>query len=441
MPLPGAFLNNMKALLGQEYEAFLHAMDEPAPVSIRVNPFKYSLHIESGRKVPWCSSGYYLPSRPSFTLDPLFHAGTYYVQEASSMFLESIFKFLFTGMRPLRLLDACAAPGGKSTHLISMMPPGSLLVSNEIISSRNSVLRQNLARWGSPDVIVTQNDPQSFALLEDHFDLVLADAPCSGEGLFRRDPSAAEEWSPQQVEKCSLRQSAILKHLSKCVKPGGYLVYSTCTFETGENELQVEKLLDSGEFESVVQLPVFPGIAVSETGCRFYPHRISGEGLFFAVLKRKETEVFGCKAVKNDFRRFQDPLTEGYLSDSRELVQIKKGERIHALSESVLKDLPLLAKHLLVRQAGVYMGDLKGRTFIPSAELALSTSISQEIPCAELGEKEAIQYLRGEPVYPQNAGKGWCLARFRGFNLGWMKILNARSNNYFPKGWRILNNP
>ncbi|MFM7078784.1 MAG: hypothetical protein ACKOYC_03220, partial [Bacteroidota bacterium] len=233
--LPDIFLQRMSQQLGADLQAFLDGFDAPVPVSVRLNPWKLLNAFNGSQPVPWCASGLYLKERISFTLDPLFHAGCYYVQEASSMFIEVAFKKYTKGNTPLRVLDLCSAPGGKSTHLMSLLAPGSLLVSNEPVPQRNSILRENLTKWGLDDVVVTQNDPKDFASLKHHFDVILVDAPCSGEGLFRKNHDTVIEWSESNLEMCSIRQQTILENVLPALKPNGLLIYSTCTYNEAEN--------------------------------------------------------------------------------------------------------------------------------------------------------------------------------------------------------------
>jgi 16S rRNA C967 or C1407 C5-methylase (RsmB/RsmF family) len=233
--LPIAFLDRMN-LEKEQLEAFLLALDAPTPTSIRLNTQKSCELFAFEESIPWTLSGKYLKERISFTLDPQFHAGCYYVQEASSMLLEEAFKQIFASNQHLTILDLCAAPGGKSTHLLNLASSDSILVANEVISSRNSTLQYNIAKWGNANCIVTQNKPADFSSFKKMFDLIVIDAPCSGEGMFRKDPNSINEWSIENVEICSARQTDILDSILPCLKDGGILIYSTCTYEQIEND-------------------------------------------------------------------------------------------------------------------------------------------------------------------------------------------------------------
>ena len=233
MNLPASFTEYTRALLGvEEYEKLVSALQQEPPVSIRLNRLKvHRLKVENALSVqpPWSSEGIYLDERLTFTFDPLFHAGCYYVQEASSMFVEQVLRQHVT--KPVVMLDLCAAPGGKSTHARSVLPEGSLLVANEVIRNRSQILAENLTKWGHPDVVVTNNDPADFSALPSFFDVILTDVPCSGEGMFRKDSVAVEEWSPENVEICWQRQRRIIADVWPSLKPGGILIYSTSTYK------------------------------------------------------------------------------------------------------------------------------------------------------------------------------------------------------------------
>ena len=280
--LPSAFTQRMHRLLQTETDRFLDVLQKAAPVSIRFNTAKLApagvrcSAWEGMRPVKWCPEGLYLDKRPLFTLDPYLHGGGYYVQEASSMFLSYILKQLLKG-EAVRVLDLCAAPGGKSTLLASQLPDGSLLVSNEVIRSRAVILKENLIKWGRDHVVITQNDPADFKKLNQAFDLILVDAPCSGEGMFRKDREAIEEWSEANLHLCRERQKRIISDIWDSLKPGGYFIYSTCTYNPEENERIVEWIQEKWGAESIKIEHPFPEITAAETplyGYRFYPHKV-----------------------------------------------------------------------------------------------------------------------------------------------------------------------
>lgn len=398
------------------------------------------------QRVPWTKGGYYLSARPSFTFDPQFHAGAYYVQEASSMFLEEALRQTIPSGIPLKALDLCAAPGGKSTLLQAALPAGSLLVSNEVIRPRAALLADNLSRWGTPDVVVTNNDPRDFSRLEQFFDVMVVDAPCSGSGLFRRDPEAVQEWSYDNVMLCSQRQQRILADALPALKPGGILIYSTCSYAREEDEQILDWLM---EHDNLVPLPLQLqpewNIVATESpvhkaaGYRFYPDKVKGEGLFIACF-RKEGEAVSPKKGKQKFTELPRKDAERilpWLRPGADVRMMAHDGEVLLLSPAVAEEIPLL-KQLYIRKAGVKAGQLSVKELIPDHQLALSTIISPELPGTELSLEDALHYLRRDDLRLSAPLKGWALMRFRGMNLGWAKILPNRVNNYYPKEMRIL---
>ncbi len=434
---PEAFLSRMKNILGNEFDAFVESLNQFSPTSVRANPFKHvaGLATNDGEEnIPWCEKGSYLKERPSFTFDPLFHAGTYYVQEASSMFIEQAWKQINPTNQHVRVLDMCAAPGGKSTHLLSLMSEESLLVSNEIIPNRNKILQQNIVKWGTENCIVTQNKPEDFASLENFFDVILIDAPCSGEGLFRKDKDAIDEWSERNVELCAIRQKEILQYAIACLKPGGFLIYSTCTFEEIENDNQIT---DCGLQITELEIPKF-GQVKTKHGYQFYPHKIKGEGFYIAVMQKEGSE-FGIQ--NSEFRiKTGNPSANNlqYLQQPEKFEKHIKNDMLFAIPQIHYSDFLFIEKQFYIRHAGIFMGTLKGKDFLPSHDLALSNYIKQDLPAVELNYDDAITYLRCETPKIKPEHRGWCLVKYQNQNLGWIKAMEGRFNNYFPKELRIL---
>jgi 16S rRNA C967 or C1407 C5-methylase (RsmB/RsmF family) len=303
---PAHFLNSLAHEPGFDSQNFAAAHQSSAsPTSIRINPFKPSA-VKTDSQVPWCPQGFYLDARPSFTFDPLFHAGAYYVQEASSMFIDHILKTIRPYKQdPIRVLDLCAAPGGKSTLLNSALQSSDLLVANEIIKTRVPILSDNLNRWGTSNTIVTNNDPKDFNAIHSFFDVILVDAPCSGSGMFRKDPAAMNEWSEGNVNLCHQRQQRILADVYPALKEDGYLIYSTCSYAHQENEDILDWLCAEFDLESI-RIPIYTEWGIVETesplqkawGYRFYPGKVKGEGLFAACL-RKKVSSGGVSNYKN----------------------------------------------------------------------------------------------------------------------------------------------
>lgn len=307
MHLPETFLNSLTGIKGFDKEAFekVHASGEQV-TSIRINPAKQSKIQNLNSKVLWSQYGYYLSQRPSFTFDPLFHAGCYYVQEASSMLLEQALAQTVDLSQPLRILDLCAAPGGKSTHIQSLISKNSLLVSNEVIRSRANVLKDNIIKWGCENVVVSNNDPKDFTKLENYFDVILVDAPCSGSGLFRKEPAAIEEWSKNNVQLCSQRQQRILADVWPALKKDGILIYSTCSYSKEEDEEIVKWVMDNF-FVEVRSLVVENswGIIESGGGYRCWPGKVKGEGFFIACFQKKKVRKSHQSKTGTDLNRQQ----------------------------------------------------------------------------------------------------------------------------------------
>ncbi|HRE96113.1 MAG TPA: RsmB/NOP family class I SAM-dependent RNA methyltransferase, partial [Flavobacteriales bacterium] len=276
----------------QQQKLLADALQETPPVSIRIHPLK-KFFPENEKQVSWCSLGYYLSERPVFTRDPLFHAGCYYPQEASSMFLYHVLSEILPE-NPVRILDLCAAPGGKTTLAATLLRENDLLIANEIERPRCSVLRENVLKYGDPRVYVTNNAPENFSALEGFFDIIIVDAPCSGEGMIRKDPRALEEWSETNVRTCTVRQHDILQKIWPALKEGGVLVYSTCTYNTDENEKQIENWISNHSAENIeLNVPDEWNITKTKAGdvsCyRFFPHKTRGEGFFLSALRKTET--------------------------------------------------------------------------------------------------------------------------------------------------------
>lgn len=437
---PPAFIDTVTAQLGEELPLFLQALEATAPVSVRLNPRKPTSLFQSNEKISWAASqGRYLLERPVFTLDPLLHAGAYYVQEASSMLLETVWHNLNVDNEPLQILDLCAAPGGKSTHLLSLMSNKSLLVSNEIIPNRNKILRENITKWGNPNVFVTQSEADKFSAALHFFDIVVVDAPCSGEGLFRKDKNAISEWSEKNVALCSVRQQTILENIVPAIVPGGYLIYSTCTYEPIENDLAVASWLEKGF--SLVRLEGVPQeVTHTKFGYQFYPHRTQGEGFYMAVLKKDgERKVRLADVVKPILMSSQEKIVaENYLEHPTAFTLLQKEERMYAIPQQHRGAFQYLSKIVNIRQAGVYLGEQKGKDFLPSHDLAMSTAANPSLPQVELSREDALRYLRCETIRIESEMRGWVLVTYQNLPLGWVKLLDNRVNNYYPKEYRIL---
>jgi 16S rRNA C967 or C1407 C5-methylase (RsmB/RsmF family)/NOL1/NOP2/fmu family ribosome biogenesis protein len=447
MQLPGPLLDSLTGLNGFDQEAFeqLHSSGEQV-TSIRVNPLKpvssiAQYPIGELEKIPWTDLGYYLPARPSFTFDPLFHAGTYYVQEASSMFLEQALKQAVDLSSPLKVLDLCASPGGKSTHIQSLLSTNSLLVSNDVIRSRAQVLKSNIIKWGCVNVMVTNNDPKDFSKLENYFDVIVADAPCSGSGLFRRDPDAIGEWSENNVQLCSQRQQRILADVWPALKEGGILIYSTCSYSKEEDEELVQWVLNNFP-AAICPIPVDAnsGIIESGGGYRFWPDKVKGEGFFLACFEKNEGGTEGYTRVRNK----PEPAGRKDLEVVEKWVKkeglrfIKHLDTVYAWPEQLSNDFVFLLEQLRVVYSGVLVGELMRDKLIPDHALAMSTILSDTIQRTEADHDQSIQYLQRKDLKLETKNKGWQLVTHRQYPLGWINALPNRINNYYPRELRIL---
>lgn len=441
--LPKAFEDSLQSTLGAAFPDFVKSLQQPSPVSIRINPNKNKEQITDS--VPWSLFGQYLNERPKFTLDPTFHAGSYYVQEASSMFVEQALKQTVDLSQKLRVLDISAAPGGKSTHLLSLINHESLLVSNEVIRSRASVLAENIQKWGHSNVIVTNNDPEDFTRLTGFFDVILVDAPCSGEGLFRKDPEAIKEWSPENVELCYKRQRRILADLWPALKENGILIYSTCTYNRLENEENIQWLSEQHGAESrELKIDKDWGIkAVDENGIHgyhFYPHNVKGEGFFLSAVRKTEPQPEAYfkirKGLTAPVKKIEEQLHNWTtLPDPKYFTW---NEVVYAIPGSIRKETEMLLDHLKFVQAGTALATLKHDKLIPEHAAALSVNLNKDhFLQLDINEQDALRYLRKEAVEISGAKKGYTLITYKGLPLGWANVLDNRMNNLYPKEWRI----
>ncbi len=452
MNLPEEFIAELKRYGSQAFDGLTAALALSPSVSVRCNAFK-GIDVPLGRrKVAWCDNGFYLDEREAFTFDPAMHQGLYYVQDASSMIINHIAKQL-TDSTPVRYLDACAAPGGKTTAAIDALPFGSLVVANEYNSSRASVLRENVIKWGYPSCVVSRGDTARFRRLPAFFDIVAADVPCSGEGMFRKDPEAVAQWSPALVDECVVRQREIVDNLWETLRPGGYFVYSTCTFNRKENEEMIEYLRNNHDAESInMNFPeewnIAQGIDTGMTCYRFMPHRVDGEGLFVAVLRKPEAEGanHSSKKEKSKIKAQNKPLPQ--LAVARTWIADAETMEFEVNSETTITSFPSVHKDALrkltstldVIHAGILVGTIKGKDLIPAQSLALSLSLSHSaFPRCEIDFLTAIAYLRHEAItLPDDTPKGYILLTYKNSPLGFVKNLGNRANNLYPQEWRIL---
>lgn len=455
--LPPDFVVRMKQQLGANYPDFEASLDETPPVSIRLNPRKPSLSFNPCEAIAWCATGRYLPERPVFALDPRWHSGAYYVQEAASMLLSKVLDRQIDASKPLRALDLCAAPGGKSTLLAAHLSAESLLVCNEVIQSRVSVLRENITRWGSSNTVIVNHDPSVFSALPDFFDLILIDAPCSGEGLFRKDKASRTEWSVENVTQCAARQKRIVADCITALSPGGLLIYSTCTYNKNENDENVAWI--SREFDLDIVNQNLDFAEKTETGWQCYPHQTKGEGFFIAALRKKASEAPDETAHEPSKKRQKMSRNTGFnatkkytLLDEKNRVAllpfigdsenydfyVKINEEVFAIKKSLAPYLAQLDEALQRKQIGIRVGEWRKGIFTPSHELALNELLNPSVQRVELPLEAALAYLRkNDFTLPAEAKTGWTVATFQGLPLGWLKVLPNRFNNYLPNEWRL----
>lgn len=447
MNLPEEFINKTKELLGNDWEAFRQSLSDSSPISLRINPSKVKLD-EQTDSVKWCNSGLYLNERPSYTFDPLFHAGCYYPQEASSMFIEQAIKEHIQD--DIRILDLCAAPGGKSTHILSLLDEQGLLVSNEVIRSRANILSENVQKSGYANTIVTNSDPSHFGSLNSFFDIILVDAPCSGEGMFRKDKEAINEWSLANVQLCKERQQRILADVWSSLKPNGILIYSTCTYNTAENEDNVEWICSELGAECItLNIPsewkVTAALKGNRSVYRFLPHKTKGEGFFMAVLRKSDEEDFNSSRRKNqkkDKQKKEAKLNEqykGYILNNEKYDFRQEGTSWVAFDKDLKDDYYLLQSKLKFVSYGINIGEEKGKDFIPNQSLALSINLNRQAFIRfEVDWSTAISYLRKEAVVlSEDVPKGYVLITYKNKPLGFVKNIGNRANNLYPQEWRI----
>lgn len=415
--LPTAFEVYTKQLFGEErYNIFFKGLQQSSSVSIRLNPFKTSETIQIANSfepipIAWCKEGFYLNVRPNFTFDPLFHAGAYYVQEASSMFLSHVLRHLVR--KPVALLDLCAAPGGKTTCARTAIKEGSIVFSNEPINKRAQILAENVQKFGHSDVVVTNNYPMDYKKSKLEFDVIVADVPCSGEGMFRKDPQAISEWSEQNVVNCRQLQRSIIADIWENLKPGGLLIYSTCTFNALENEENVAWILNEYDAQ-LLEVPtektwnITGSLINNPLGedkpfpvYRFIPGFTQGEGLFMAIIKKGGTSIN------------LEPNAEKLVAEAN--------------------------KKLKIMAHGVKQGIIKGKKIIPDHSLALAINGDRSsYPNVEIDYETAIKYLRHEAIMLSAVvPKGIVTLTYRGHAIGFANNLGNRANNLYPQEWRI----
>ncbi|MDR0803323.1 hypothetical protein [Fluviicola sp.] len=435
--LPEAFVNRVStdSFLGT---ALLDALNEDQPIAVRINSLKGASVFNELERIPWSKNGFYLKERPVFTLDPHFHGGRYYPQEAGSQFIDSILHQLQLPEDPI-ILDLCAAPGGKSTLIADFLAGKGLLLANEVIQSRSRILKENLTKWGAKNTLVSNNDPADFEALSNTFDCILIDAPCSGEGMFRKDPDARNEWSEESVNLCAARQKRIIMDIWNSLKLNGYLIYSTCTFNEQENEANVRWVLDQTDSELVST--EIPQAKAGRNGIGHYalPSELKTEGFYVAVIRKREEERVQKNKPKKKISltriKPENWLEKWAHTDQSEFLQWNTFLfAIPAGKPDLVENLHL---QLRIIKLGTELGEISRKGLIPNEALALGNELlSDQIPDIPLSRKEALHYLKGE-TFNLPGKQGFHTVSFEGTKLGWIKHLGNRFNNLYPKEWRI----
>ena len=458
MQLPEKFVSRMQRELGHdEAEALcLSLMTEPS-TAVRMNPYKRTVpHWNDVTSVAWSKQGYLLSERPSFTLDPAFHAGAYYVQEASSQFAGYIMLNALGGAEAAQgkyILDVCAAPGGKSTHYASIVGPEGLVVANEINRSRAAVLADNARKWGIGNMVVACNDSSRLAQVEEWFDAVAVDAPCSGEGMFRKMDEAQEQWSEANVAMCAERQWEILQNAFRALRPGGVLIYSTCTFNRAEDEDILSRAVEAwgDELEEVTNIPVDAawGVVEGQIGVfhtyRFFPHRISGEGMFMAVARKigdtegKRRKIKARRSIITTVDRRSAEELSRWVKEPEHMCFYAAGEMLYGCRKSHYADIEALSSIVAVIYSGVAMGQIFKNCLKPDGALAFYVGLRQDaVQSRVLPMDEALKYLRKQDVEVGVFAEGINLVLWDGLPLGFVKRVGARINNMYPNSLRIL---
>ena len=448
-PLPERFVETMREALGADAERLFAALDTEPAVSIRLNPAKPAECFD-GEAVGWCKWGKYLAERPQFTLDPLLHGGAYYVQEASSQFVAHL--LANHDMEGKRVLDMCAAPGGKTTIYSTLVGRKGLVVANDISHSRAMALTDNVQRWGMGNVVVTCNEPAHIGAFTHWFDVVAVDAPCSGEGMFRKMDEARSEWTASSPDVCAERQREILAEAWRVLRPGGTLIYSTCTFNPTEDEGVVEWLMSEygEELESVDRVETSEdwGVVRSDIGVfqcfHFYPHKARGEGFFAAIARKcdgtirrsmpKARRKLFSQCAKADVKELSR-----WVDDASEHSFMMVGEDIYAYNSAVVDAVVTLSENLSVVYSGVAMGRIFKQKLKPEHPLALYVGLNRDaVPVVDVSLEDALDYLRRNDIAAEQFEEGINVVGYKGVLIGFVKRIGARCNNMYPKDLRIV---
>lgn len=439
---------------GFDYQKFLECLDEPAVASIRFNKIidadltQIEINQFINKSIPWCNHGYYLKQKYDYALDPLWHAGVYYVQEASSMFLNYLLEQISMQRQCQDILDLCAAPGGK-TQIMATLFPQANIIANETISNRLGILEENIIKCGKKNILITSNTSLHFKSLHSTFDLVLIDAPCSGSGLFRKLPNYLKTWQKSFVNQCALRQEKLIDDIIPTLKIGGYLIYATCSLSLEENEEIVKKIIKKHELKTCY-FDVPPSWNIYESsddskflGYRLYPYNLEGEGFFISIMQKQNVSQI------NNTINFNKPLFEELNNNERQYIsqhKIKDGatnyivkykDEIVDLQSTSFAFFRKYSSFLNIKMAGLNIGRFKGFDFHPHHHWAMLFPTEINFPKIEISKIEALNYLRKNPLSIDNLDKSWILVKYQQWFLGWIKLAGNRINNYYPSHWRL----
>ncbi len=441
--MPDDFIADLREYLPADHQQLIDALATEPVSSIRLNKRKLETSANTSlEKVKWCEEGFYLNDRPTFTMDPLFHAGAYYVQEASSMAVGQVFKQYMKDVESPVVLDLCASPGGKTTHLASLLDGNGFLLSNEVVKTRTKTLCENVSKWGFANTAVCSVMPSSFTELTGLFDLIVVDAPCSGEGMFRKDEVAVSEWSRDNVKMCVDRQRTILNDVFPSLKEDGILIYSTCTFnphEDDENALWIANELGAEILD--INFPADSGVTKDKCGYHFYPHKTKGEGFYIAAFRKTQPEDEISIRTKQDKKKGKGNVSQptpaevmNWINDSS--ISVVDGIAYPTEFEQLIQ---FLNQNIRLLQYGVPVYIQKGKDIIPQHNLAISNIVNMDyFDKEEVDWEKAIAFLRKDNIEVESDKKGWLMLTYKNVPIGFVKNLGDRTNNLYPQNWRIL---
>lgn len=445
--LPIVFRQRMLHKLGEKnYLKFESSLSESSPTSIRLHPTKNNEDQGNLSQIPWCPLGKYLNERPSFTLDPAFHTGEYYVQESASMFIWHILDQCIADNKEIKILDLCASPGGKTSLIAAYLENKGLLVANEVIKTRAYTLKTNMIKEAYENVVITNNDPKDFGVLDNFFDIILVDAPCSGEGMFRKNHKAIDEWSEENAIHCAARQRRIIADVLPSLKENGYVIYSTCTYNDQEN---IDNLIWATKNlplkNIVVECPEEWGIVKIEKednlGYQFYPHLVQSEGFFISLMQK--TEATPKNKIK--IRVKLEPASKSEMLTLSKWVQLNPNmtfakdptDMVHYYPISFKDEINMLFSYVRIIHCGITFGKITKDIVVPEHDLALYPKVSENIPRYELSKKEALLFLKKELNQIDSEELGWIIVTYHSNGIGWIKNIGSRLNNYLPNEWKI----